>query len=184
MHFFDLYSWAGGAECVSDGYGDFARYYSDYFLETDVCLNIFIVMLIVSVAMCAIFYLWLGRTTIRFANVPSWIAAVVISGAATFGISAAMIYGNYDSDDSQNCTGIYQSSYQTLYHLNETYGDNIENIDNETAIAESFRQALDSGDESIPMGMAAINALYTVILTIALSFVFKRYSIHSIAIPA
>ena len=183
MQFFDLYSWAGGAECVSDGYGDFARYFSNYFLGTDVCFNIFIVMLIVSVAMCAIFYLWLGRTTIRFANVPSWIAAMIIAGAATFGISAAMIYGNYDSENAENCTGIYQSSYQTLEELNQTYGDNIENIDNETTIAENFRQAVDSGDESMPMGVAAINGLYALILSIALSFVFKRYSIHAIAIP-
>lgn len=160
---------------------NFVDFYNDYFASTSVCGNILLYALIISLVFAVVYYFVVCNNSFALAKRFVWAGVLALVFICTFFVSQGCIIGR-DNEDAESSTGIYYSAYQT-----ETAKlDNTDDPDERAEIqetAQTFRDAFNSGDESLPVEMSIVNGIYAMLLFFVFSLVFKKHTNHGAAIP-
>lgn len=176
-----LYSW-----CTSLGEklesSDYVEYFQNYFVETPVCTNVFIVGLVSALIIAAIYYFIICNKSFALAKRYFWAITVFITFVTSLTISHNVIMGS-DSGDPEESTGIFGSSYNTQESLVNSVSGNEEVTIEINNAADNYRESLRSGEELLPMEIALVNAFYSILFYFLFSLLFKKHSIHGKAIP-
>lgn len=176
-----LYSWCTSlAEKLESG--DYVEYFHDYFVETSVCTNVFIVGLASALMIAIIYYSIICNKSFALAKRYFWAITVLITFLTSLVISYSVIVG-VDSGDPEECTGIFHSSYKTQERLVDFASGNDEVIIEIINTADNYRESLRSGEELLPMEIALVNAFYSILLYLLFSLLFKKHTTHGKAIP-
>jgi len=177
----NLYSWCTSlAEKLESS--DYVEYFQDYFVETSVCTNVFIVGLGSALMIAAIYYFIICNKSFALAKRYFWAITVFVTFLTSLVISYSVIIGN-DSGDPEECTGIFYSSYKTQERLVDFASGNDEVIIEVNNTADNYRESLRSGEELLPMEIALVNAFYSILFYVLFSLLFKRHTTHGKAIP-
>lgn len=160
---------------------NFVDFYNDYFAGTSVCGTILLDALLISLVIAVIYYFFVCNKYFVLAKRLVWLGVLAVVFVCTFFVSHACIIGS-DNEEAEKSTGVYYSAYQT-----ETAKlDNTDDPNERTQIletAQAFRDAFDSGEESLPIEMSLVNSFYAMLLFFVFSLIFKKYTIHGAAIP-
>ena len=174
----------------------YGQFYSDYFINSSVCWEVFGLGLLISVALCLVFYLGIGNYVYVLSKRITWLVFLIVSCVAVYFASQSYIIG-YDSDDLEGSSGLYEQSYKTVGELCETYeregrGEEASLVKD---IAQDYRDVFKSGSSidddaeiewkgrALPGSIALVNMIYSLIVFFILSLCVKRYTIHARAIP-
>lgn len=177
----NLYSW-----CTSLGEklesSEYVEYFQDYFRETSVCTNVFIVGIVSALIIAIIYYFIICNRFYALAKRYFWAITVFITFLTSTVISFSVIMG-VDSSDPEECTGIFGSSYDTQERLIDFASGNDQEIIEIDNTADNYRETLRSGEELLPMEIALVNAFYSIVFYLLFSLLFKNHTIHGKAIP-
>ena len=176
-----LYSWCTSlAEKLESS--DYVEYFQDYFVETPVCMKVFIVGFVSALVIGAIYYFIICNKSFALAKRFFWVITVCITFITSLVISLNTIMGS-DDGYAEESTGIYLESYNTESRLLDMVGDNTEARIEISTIAEEHRESLRSGEELLPMEIALVNAFYSILFYLLFSLLFKKHTTHGKAIP-
>lgn len=177
-----LYSWCTSLSEKLES-SDYVEYFQDYFVETSVCFNVFIVGFVSALVIAAIYYFIICNKSFALAKRYFWAITVFVTFLTSLVISYSVIMG-VDSGDPEECTGIFYSSYRpTQERLIEYANGNDEVITEINVTADNYRDALRSGDELLPMEISLVNAFYSILFYLLFSLLFKKHTTHGKAIP-
>ncbi len=177
----NLFSWCTSfAEKLESS--DYVEYFQDYFVNTSVCLYVFIVGIFSALVIAAIYYFIICNKSFALAKRYFWAITVFITFITSLMIGYSIIMG-VDSGDPEECTGIFGSSYTTQETLVSYAEGNTEVTIEINTIAENYREALRIGDETLPMEIAIVNAFYSILFYLIFSLLFKKHTTHGKAIP-
>ena len=176
-----LYSWCTSLVEKLES-SEYEEYFHDYFVETAVCTNVFIVGVVSALVIALIYYFIICNKSFTLAKRYFWAITVLVTFLTSLVISYSVIMG-VDSGDPEECTGIFYSSYRTQERLIENANGNDERITEINVEADNFRDALRSGEELLPMEIALVNAFYSILFYLLFSLLFKKYTTHGKAIP-
>lgn len=176
-----LYSWCTSlAEKLESS--NYVEYFQNYFVETSVCTNVFIVGFVSALVIAVIYYFIICNKFFSLAKRYFWAITVVVTFLTSLLVSYSVIMG-VDSGDPEECTGIFYSSYKTQERLVDfTSGNDDVTIEINNA-ADNFRESLRSGEELLPMEIAIVNAFYSILFYLLFSLLFKKHTTHGKAIP-
>lgn len=178
-----LYSWCTSlSEKLDSSEYEYWNYVQDYFVETPVCFNVFIIGAISALVIAVIYYFLICNKSFALAKRYFWAITVFVTFLTSLIISFSVIKGS-DSGDPEESTGLYASSYLTQEELVTSTNGNEETITEYNVQAENFRVALSSGDELLPMEIALVNAFYSILFYLLFSLLFKKHTTHGKAIP-
>lgn len=176
-----LYSW-----CTSLGEklesSEYVEYFYDYFVETAICINLFIIGVVSALVIALIYYFIICNKSFALAKRYFWTITVFVTFLTSLVISNSVIMGN-DNGDPEESSGIYFKSYETEENLLDMAGDNTEVRIDISNMAENYRESLRSGEELLPMEIAIVNAFYSILFYLLFSLIFKKYTTHGKAIP-
>lgn len=182
----ELFKWLPDlASRLNGTYGeygsDFGEYYRDYLQNTDICSTVFLWGMVVTAVIAAAYYFVGCNRWYRVANRGAWLVMLLFACALSFGITYTLVLGN-DAEEPEERTGVYSSADTTRERLREGIEDEdtLTSIDD---ICDAYRKQYSDGTESLPMEMGSAMALYSFILFLILSIVFKKYTIHGVGIP-
>lgn len=176
-----LYSWCTSLVEKLES-SDYVEYFQDYFVETSVCTNVFIVGFISALVIAVIYYFIICNKSFALAKRYFWAITVFVTFLTSLIISYSVVMGS-DSGDPEESTGIFYSSYKTQERLVEFASGNDEVTIEINNAADNYRVALSSGDELLPMEIALVNAFYSILFYLSFSLLFKKYTTHGKAIP-
>ena len=176
-----FYSWCTS---LNEKFDDrYSRYFEDYFRETSVCLNVFIVGLVSALTIAAIYYFIICNKSFALAKRYVWAMTVFITFLTSLIISGNVIIGKDGNGNPDDSTGIYYVSYNTEAYLLNQAGNNMEERQDISNTAEEYRESLRYGVESLPMEIALVNAFYSILFYLLFSLLFKKHTTHGKAIP-
>lgn len=176
-----LYSWCTSLVEKLES-SDYVEYFQDYFVETSVCTNVFIVGLISALVIAVIYYFIICNKSFALAKRYFWAITVFVTFLTSLIISYSVVMGS-DSGDPEESTGIFYSSYKTQERLVEFASGNDEVTIEINNAADNYRESLRSGEELLPMEIALVNAFYSILLYLLFSLLFKKHTTHGKAIP-
>lgn len=176
-----LYSWCTSLFEKLES-SDYVEYFQDYFVETSVCTNVFIVGFISSLVIAAIYYFVICNKSFALAKRYFWAITVFVTFLTSLIISYSVVMGS-DSGDSDESTGIFYSSYKTQERLVDFASGNDEVTIEINNAADNYRESLRSGEELLPMEIALVNAFYSILFYLLFSLLFKKHTTHGKAIP-
>lgn len=176
-----LYSWCTSLVEKLES-SDYVEYFQDYFVETSVCTNVFIVGLISALVIAVIYYFIICNKSFALAKRYFWAITVFVTFLTSLIISYSVVVGS-DSGDPEESTGIFYSSYKTQERLVEFASGNDEVTIEINNAADNYRESLRSGEELLPMEIALVNAFYSILLYLLFSLLFKKHTTHGKAIP-
>jgi len=176
-----LYSWCTSLVEKLES-SDYVEYFQDYFVETSVCTNVFIVGLISALVIAVIYYFIICNKSFTLAKRYFWAITVFVTFLTSLIISYSVVVGS-DSGDPEESTGIFYSSYKTQERLVEFASGNDEVTIEINNAADNYRESLRSGEELLPMEIALVNAFYSILLYLLFSLLFKKHTTHGKAIP-
>ena len=176
-----FYSWCTslGEKLESSNY---VEYFHDYFVETSVCTNVFVIGLISASVIAVIYYFIICNKSFALAKRYFWILTVFVTFLTSLVLSYSAIMG-VDSGDPEECTGIFGSSYNTQERLVDFTSGNDEVSIEISNTADNYRESLRSGEELLPMEIAIVNAFYSILFYLLFSLLFKKHTTHGKAIP-
>lgn len=179
-------------EEVASG-SEYGQFYSDYFINSSVCWEVFGLGLLISVALCLVFYLGIGNYVYVLSKRVTWLVFLIVSCVAVYFASQSYIIG-YHSGELEGSSGLYEQSYKTCEKLSRDL-----NNEEESGIiwqkADDYREVFNSGSSidddaeiewkgrALPRSIALVNMIYSLIVFVILSVCVKRYTIHARAIP-
>ncbi len=176
-----LYSWCTSlAEKLESS--NYVEYFQNYFVETSVCTNVFIVGFVSALVIAVIYYFIICNKFFSLAKRYFWAITVVVTFLTSLLVSYSVIMG-VDSGDPEECTGIFYSSYKTQERLVDFTSGNDEVTIEINNAADNFRESLRSGEELLPMEIAIVNAFYSILFYLLFSLLFKKHTTHGKAIP-
>lgn len=176
-----LYSWCTSLFEKLES-SDYVEYFQDYFVETSVCTNVFIVGFISSLVIAAIYYFVICNKSFALAKRYFWAITVFVTFLTSLIISYSVVMGS-DSGDPEESTGIFYSSYKTQERLVDFASGNDEVTIEINNAADNYRESLRSGEELLPMEIALVNAFYSILFYLLFSLLFKKHTTHGKAIP-
>lgn len=176
-----LYSWCTSLVEKLES-SDYVEYFQDYFVETSVCTNVFIVGLISALVIAVIYYFIICNKSFALAKRYFWAITVFVTFLTSLIISYSVVMGS-DSGDPEESTGIFYSSYKTQERLVEFASGNDEVTIEINNAADNYRESLRSGEELLPMEIALVNAFYSILFYLLFSLLFKKHTTHGKAIP-
>jgi len=176
-----LYSWCTSLVEKLES-SDYVEYFQDYFVETFVCTNVFIVGFISALVIAVIYYFIICNKSFALAKRYFWAITVFVTFLTSLIISYSVVMGS-DSGDPEESTGIFYSSYKTQERLVEFASGNDEVTIEINNAADNYRESLRSGEELLPMEIALVNAFYSILFYLLFSLLFKKYTTHGKAIP-
>ena len=176
-----LYSWCTSLVEKLES-SEYVEYIYDYFVETAVCTNVFIVGVASALVIALIYYFIICNKSFALAKRYFWAITVFVTFLTSLVISYSVIMGN-DNGNPEESTGIYFKSYETESNLLDMAGDNTEVRIEISNIAGNYRESLRSGEELLPMEIALVNAFYSILLYLLFSLLFKKHTTHGKAIP-
>ena len=176
-----LYSWCTSLVEKLES-SEYVEYFQDYFVETSVCTNVFIVGLISALVIAVIYYFIICNKSFTLAKRYFWAITVFVTFLTSLIISYSVVVGS-DSGDPEESTGIFYSSYKTQERLVEFASGNDEVTIEINNAADNYRESLRSGEELLPMEIALVNAFYSILLYLLFSLLFKKHTTHGKAIP-
>ena len=176
-----LYSWCTSLVEKLES-SDYVEYFQDYFVETSVCTNVFIVGFISALVIAVIYYFIICNKSFALAKRYFWVITVFVTFLTSLIISYSVVMGS-DSGDPEESTGIFYSSYKTQERLVEFASGNDEVTIEINNAADNYRESLRSGEELLPMEIALVNAFYSILLYLLFSLLFKKHTTHGKAIP-
>lgn len=176
-----LYSWCTSLVEKLES-SEYVEYFHDYFVETAVCKNVFIVGVASALVIALIYYFIICNKSFALAKRYFWAITVFVTFLTSLVISYSVIMGN-DNGNPEESTGIYFKSYETESNLLDMAGDNTEVRIDISNIAGNYRESLRSGEELLPMEIALVNAFYSILLFLLFSLLFKKHTTHGKAIP-
>lgn len=182
-------------EEVASG-SEYGQFYSDYFINSSVCWEVFGLGLLISVALCLVFYLGIGNYVYVLSKRVTWLVFLIVSCVAVYFASQSYIIG-HDGGEADASSGLYKQSYLTQdYRVEELEkegrGEESEIINQK---ADDYREVFNSGSSidddaeiewkgrALPGSIALVNMIYSLIVFFILSLCVKRYTIHARAIP-
>lgn len=184
--FTSFFSW-----CTSLGgklmEGDAVDFFRDYFEQSPVCRDLFVIALIVGAVVAALFYFGICNFVFQLAKRSIWFVTLAVVFIVTFLISVPTIVGT-DGGNAVESTGLFAYAYDTEAKLlnNPSLSDEGQNRFKE--IAKEYRAQFSQEDsyfmkDTLPLQMAAVNGGYAMIVFFLLSIGFKRFTRHGSAIP-
>ncbi len=176
-----LYLWCTPLEEKLES-SDYVEYFQDYFVETSVCTNVFIVGFISALVIAVIYYFIICNKSFALAKRYFWAITVFVTFLTSLIISYSVVMGS-DSGDPEESTGIFYSSYKTQERLVEFASGNDEVTIEINNAADNYRESLRSGEELLPMEIALVNAFYSILFYLLFSLLFKKHTTHGKAIP-
>lgn len=176
-----LYSWCTSLVEKLES-SDYVEYFQDYFVETSVCTNVFIVGFISALVIAVIYYFIICNKSFALAKRYFWAITVFVTFLTSLIISYSVVMGS-DSGDPEESTGIFYSSYKTQERLVEFASGNDEVTIEINNAADNYRESLRSGEELLPMEIALVNAFYSILFYLLFSLLFKKHTTHGKAIP-
>lgn len=176
-----LYSWCTSLVEKLES-SDYLEYIQDYFVETSVCTNVFIVGFISALVIAVIYYFIICNKSFALAKRYFWAITVFVTFLTSLIISYSVVMGS-DSGDPEESTGIFYSSYKTQERLVEFASGNDEVTIEINNAADNYRESLRSGEELLPMEIALVNAFYSILFYLLFSLLFKKHTTHGKAIP-
>ena len=176
-----LYSWCTSLFEKLES-SDYVEYFQDYFVETSVCTNVFIVGFISALVIAAIYYFIICNKSFALAKRYFWAITVFVTFLTSLIISFSVVMGS-DSGDPEESTGIFYSSYRTQERLVDFASGNDEVTIEINNAADNYRESLRSGEELLPMEIALVNAFYSILFYLLFSLLFKKHTTHGKAIP-
>lgn len=176
-----LYSWCTSLFEKLES-SDYVEYFQDYFVETSVCTNVFIVGFISALIIAAIYYFIICNKSFALAKRYFWVITVFVTFLTSLIISFSVVMGS-DSGDPEESTGIFYSSYKTQERLVDFASGNDEVTIEINNAADNYRESLRSGEELLPMEIALVNAFYSILFYLLFSLLFKKHTTHGKAIP-
>ena len=176
-----LYSWCTSLSEKLES-SDYVEYFQDYFVETSVCFNVFIVGFVSALVIAAIYYFIICNKSFALAKRYFWAITVFVTFLTSLIISNSVVMGS-DSGDPEESTGIFYSSYKTQERLVEFASGNDEVTIEINNAADNYRESLRSGEELLPMEIALVNAFYSILFYLLFSLLFKKHTTHGKAIP-
>lgn len=196
--FTPLYKWCsklGERLLTQDSFHD---YYQNYFQETSVCTHVFLVALITALALACVYYFVCCNISFSAAKRSVWAVVACLSFVITMFVTPSFIIGHYDEAGIYNGmahTRLFDNAKKTLEEkipLTDSDDELEEAIDTAENYAQNFRIVgsnkpaaigMFSMTEHIPLHMSLMNGLYSLIMFILFSIIFKRFTIHGKAIP-
>ena len=176
-----LYSWCTSLFEKLES-SDYVEYFQDYFVETSVCTNVFIVGFISALVIAAIYYFIICNKSFALAKRYFWAITVFVTFLTSLIISFSVVMGS-DSGDPEESTGIFYSSYKTQERLVDFASGNDEVTIEINNAADNYSESLRSGEELLPMEIALVNAFYSILFYLLFSLLFKKHTTHGKAIP-
>lgn len=176
-----LYSWCTSLVEKLES-SEYVEFFHDYFVETAVCTNVFIVGVASALVIALIYYFIICNKSFALAKRYFWAITVFVTFLTSLVISYSVIMGN-DNGNPDESTGIYFKSYETESNLLDMAGDNTEARIDISNIAGNYRESLRSGEELLPMEIALVNAFYSILFYLLFSLLFKKHTTHGKAIP-
>ncbi len=176
-----LYSWCTSLVEKLES-SEYVEYFHDYFEETAVCTNVFIVGVASALVIALIYYFIICNKSFALSKRYFWAITVFVTFLTSLVISYSVIMGN-DNGNPEESTGIYFKSYETESNLLDMAGDNTKGRIDISNIAENYRESLRSGEESLPMEISLVNAFYSILFYLLFSLLFKKHTTHGKAIP-
>ena len=176
-----LYSWCTSLFEKLES-SDYVEYFQDYFVETSVCTNVFIVGFISALVIAAIYYFIICNKSFALAKRYFWAITVFVTFLTSLIISFSVVMWS-DSGDPEESTGIFYSSYKTQERLVDFASGNDEVTIEINNAADNYRESLRSGEELLPMEIALVNAFYSILFYLLFSLLFKKHTTHGKAIP-
>lgn len=178
-----LYSWCTSlSEKLDSSEYEYWSYVQDYFVETLVCFNVFIIGAISALVIAVIYYFLICNKSFALAKRYFWAITVFVTFLTSLIISFSVVRGA-DGGDPDESRGLYASSYLTQEKLVTSANGNEETITEYNVQAVNFRDALRSGEELLPMEIALVNAFYSILFYLLFSLLFKKHTTHGKAIP-
>ena len=178
-----LYSWCTSlSEKLDISEYEYWNYVEDYFVNTPVCFNVFIIGAISALVIAVIYYFLICNKSFALAKRYFWAITVFVTFLTSLIISISVVKGT-DGGDPEESTGLYASSYLTQEKLVNSTNGNEEAITEYNVQADNYRVALSSGIELLPMEIAIVNAFYSILFYLLFSLIFKKYTTHGKAIP-
>lgn len=176
-----LYSWCTSLADKLES-SDYVEYFQDYFVETSVCTNVFIIGLISALVIAVVYYFIICNKSFALSKRYFWVITVFVTFLTSLIVSYNFIMGS-DSGDPDESTGIFYSSYKTQERLVDFASGNDKVTIEINNVADNYRESLRSGEEVLPMEIALTNAFYSILLYLLFSLLFKKHTIHGKAIP-
>lgn len=176
-----LYSWCTSLIEKLES-SDYVEYFHDYFVDTSVCTNVFIVGFISALVIAVIYYFIICNKSFALSKRYFWAITVFVTFLTSLIISYSVVMGS-DNGNPDESTGIYLESYNTEARLLEMVGDNTEARIEISTAADNYRESLRSGEELLPMEIALVNAFYSILFYLLFSLLFKKHTTHGKAIP-
>ena len=133
-----LYSWCTSLFEKLES-SDYVEYFQDYFVETSVCTNVFIVGFISSLVIAAIYYFVICNKSFALAKRYFWAITVFVTFLTSLIISYSVVMGS-DSGDPEESTGIFYSSYKTQERLVDFASGNDEVTIEINNAADNYRE--------------------------------------------
>lgn len=162
------------------GEGAYANFYNDYF-STSILTEVFLCGIGIALFIAIIFYLGLCNFSFKLAKRWSWLVVLLLTGIVSVFVSNKVMVGRYDGDP-EDSTGFYASIDTTRERL-ITLATSEEEINQVNLDSGSLRDSVREGEETVFAEISLMNALYSVILFVLFSVLFKRFSTHGKAIP-
>lgn len=180
----ELYSWITSLsdKLLNGGESeDYVDYYTDYFVNTSVCGDVFMSAVLISLGVALIYYFVICNKSFALAKRGVWIIVLILTCCVTFFVSNSIIRG-YDSEAVESSTGAFFAAYQTETEKLDNTADDSERIAIQET-AHDYREAFESGEETLSIEIALVNAIYAMFFFFVFSLCFKRFTTHGSAIP-
>lgn len=182
-----LYTWASslGEELEE---GDFIQFFENYFRETDVLQNTFLLGLGIGAVLALIFYYVCCNISIKFGNIWAWAIVLLISIGVTFVTSQQYVLGS-DGGDAESSSGFYSSIYETQSDMLDQVGDDQDERQNVNDTTDRLITEINDGTNSVVTEIAMINMLYCAIIFFVFSMLITKIkflrdlTIHGKATP-
>ena len=164
--------------------GSYEAFYNDYFTDGSVLTTVFLIGLGIALIISLVYYLVICNFSFKLSKRWFWLIILVATGILSMFISEKKLVGRYDFD-REKCTGIYKSVYgndgtrERLLYMAATEEDRNQ-IESSCAV---FSNDIREGSETIFAELSLVNALYSIIIFVVFSILFKRFSTHGKAIP-
>lgn len=175
-----LYSWVKNAEMyVSDQRGG-SGYLHQYFEVDGGFTTAAIIAAVAAVVFLILFYGCIGNFVHRLSTKLCWWVAVVLVGLSTIGVTQFVVVGSNESN-----SGFFKSAEN---HWEESVSKDIPiGAEQDRQTAQDYKAQLkkDMGGMrcEVVRKLHVTNVLFSLVLFIVLSLIFKRFTVHAKRIP-
>ncbi len=170
-------------------------YYQDYFIETPILTEVFLIGLAIALAVAALFYFGVCNKVEALAKRYVWAILFLLVGGGTFAMTVSNIVGKYGDGTSNTATGIFKSAIDVTrarYLKGDPDEDRREEVETLTQeFCELFKTNDDSifMQESLPIEIGVVNGIFAALAFLLFSIIItrvnflNRLTIHGAGIP-